>query len=166
MNKQEIEAKLNSLEERIMHFSHSILNQLKEFKDNATTLQEDNQYTWEKCFNGGGWKLVQGQHLYRPDGLLTPSVSNTIFAHSLEVVKSMRAMAMLSHIMAKANGDWVADWKDPKQLKACVIYGSGKLNVYNMSSDYYFLAFRDSDIAEAVLQQNRELILEFYQQGE
>lgn len=83
-------------------------------------------------------------------------------AYSERVAKSMLAMAQLSHIIAKANGDWVADWKDESQKKSTIVRVNNEIRAGNSYYSYSFLAFKSPEIRALVFEQNENLINDFY----
>ena len=118
----------------------------------------DNDLTWENSFKGSGYYIDNESEIYLiEDGTIRDSGKN--LALTKAHCKSMLAFAQLSHIIAKANGDWVADWKDGDQAKYCIDIG---FTIILLLTTYHYLAFRDLDTALRVREQNAQLIKDYY----
>jgi hypothetical protein len=149
------------------------MNQIEELKkaheDLGKKIQElektipkpDDQYTWEKCFSGEGWWIFDDGKIIFNRGL-SVSVETIDVAHSEKVAKKMLATAQLSHIIAKANENWVADWSDIGESKYVIERMDTEVVCSQYSSHYMFLAFKTSEIAFAVYEQNERLIRDYF----
>ena len=119
--------------------------------------------TWEKCFSGEGWFITYDQLIKEATDFDKKLIQKILFATEKQALSAI-AKARLSHIIAKANGDWVADWEQVLQDKYSIGRRRNKIVVLNeYNTDYEFLAFKDSETRDRVLEQNEELIKQYFE---
>ena len=117
--------------------------------------------SWWESFNGKGWFIDTSSQIEFRENLKKHNYNNNIFKTEAQA-KSALAFAQLSHIVADANGDWVADWFDQRQNKYVV-----ELSRNNLISTYYcstkqLLPMKSEEIADACLEKHRTLWENFW----
>ena len=78
--------------------------------------------------------------------------------------KSALAYAQLTQLMAlpEYNGDWVPDWSDD-EFKYVVGRYSGDIKINRYSKIYYPISFKSSEIRDKFLENNLDLLKEYFE---
>jgi len=91
--------------------------------------------------------FIHNDSIVRNSATFTTAPSNKNIYVTENQAKSAIAMAKLSQLMSVYNGDWVADWNNPNQIKWCIFFKRGlTINPFGLSKQ--FLAFKDMETAK------------------
>lgn len=113
--------------------------------------------SWEGLVKVGGFYVDYDSDIGIIDSFETIYCHRNIFK-TKEQAEASIALAMLTQLMADANGDWVADWRDIEKKYTLEFY-EDELSGYSRSSCNFFLSFPTAEIRDAFLENHRELIL-------
>lgn len=128
---RDLKLQAQELNERQTEVDREIIKLEKEEKEKQI-------FTWENCFTGKG-VYISNDSVFQSTHPFCERINNDRsrnIAYSERVAKSMLAMAQLSHIIAKANGDWVADWKDESQKKSTIVRVNNEIRAGNSYYSY------------------------------
>jgi hypothetical protein len=123
----------------------------------------DNEYTWEKCFDGNGFIIYHDSRLIKSSQLTSVNQNHNVFKH-LHQAKSSLAKAQLSHIIAVANENSDGSVEVQNGYNGFVIDFNTRMNkidFYNSPSFKKFLWFKSEEIARKVYEQNKQLIHDY-----
>lgn len=121
--------------------------------------QPDNEYTWEKSFDGCGFSINLDTSISIKTCCSVDKTYKNMFKSHREVTSAF-AMAQLSYVKAKANADWVADWTCA-DAKYTITRRGNSVNTGTHLYDAQFLSFKTRDIMVMVLEQNERLIKDY-----
>ncbi len=147
---------IESLESKIKE----VQKELDAAKERLNKKEDD--LTWEKSFSGEGYIIGPTSETREFSKHWAIVNANKRTATTEKVCKAMLAMAQLSHIIKKANGDWESNWKDSTRIKQNIYREGDKIKIRDIVLNYEFLTFRTENIAQKVLKQNERLIRDFY----
>ena len=89
------------------------------------------------------------------------NVMNTMIFATKNQVRSALAMAQLSQLMKRVNGDWKADWEDGK-IKGVIFFKKNIIMASVAMTGAEFLAFPTEEIAQKFLDKYRDLIEKYF----
>lgn len=116
---------------------------------------------WKDLIRISGWYVDDCSNIDDVSFAECIDQSRNLFA-TKEQAEGVLAMAQLSQLMKRVNGDWKPDWKDDKTLKYTISYEKGKIECsarYGMS---VFLAFPTEEIRDQFAKDHEDLIKEFF----
>lgn len=116
---------------------------------------------WEDLGSIGGWYVNDGSTVIKLNLSLTNKENRNIFA-TKEQAEGVLAMAQLSQLMKRVNGDWKPDWKGDGHSKYTIDYTNGCIVTDCWSIDAQFLAFPTPEIRDQFAKDHEDLIKEFF----
>lgn len=152
--------RIDNLKIKLMSLAMQQAGIEREIKELQEQEKDKDRYTWEKCFTGTGCYIGSDSKIVQV-GTHPTLINHKNICYSNSAAKSMLAMAQLSHIIAVANGDWVADWEMSNQNKCCIERYRSQIVFNDHWGHYRFLAFASNKISREVLAQNERLIKDY-----
>jgi hypothetical protein len=117
--------------------------------------------SWEELNEIKGYYVSEGSEIKFAQKYTKYSEHYNVFKTENQA-KSSIAMAKLSQVMAVYNGDWVADWENPNEMKYCIQSKSNAINISYFQITKHFLAFKDRETAEEFLNNFRDDIETYF----
>ena len=121
---------------------------------------------WESKFIGkeiDGVYIASDSYIYKIGCICNYSEKGTFKTE--KQAKSALAYAQLTQLMAlpEYNGDWVPDWRDKSQLKHCIKMDSMNIVFATFVTCYSKLSFKSSEIRNRFLENNYDLLKEYFE---
>jgi hypothetical protein len=113
--------------------------------------------SWKEAFRGiNGFFVMNDASIQRTNATSSSDDHHNVYRTEAQA-KSALAFAQLSHIVADANGDWEADWKDMSQNKHSIDCEENELVVYPCVQLTHHLPMKCVKIAEECLRLHPQL---------
>lgn len=142
--------------------------EFKEMALSAFTEAELNQIRneWEKKVNG---TVITGHYITSSGEMfgckITCSNTDKSTFKTEKQAKSALAYAQLTQLMAlpEYNGDWVPDWSNIYNRKYVLCCCDEKIVVYSTVSLHYHISFKTAEIRDKFLENNLDLLKEYFE---
>lgn len=117
--------------------------------------------SWEDAYKSNGYIINSENKISQVDWIGLPSLSKRVFKAKAQA-KSALAFAQLSHIVADANGDWVANFEDYNQDKYVIVAERNKVVGLTYGYNNNPLPMKSEEIRDTCLEKHRILWEDFW----